>query len=110
MHPFTCGSGNRTDSNHLDGQGKLVATESGWICPFCEYTQDWAHSFMLEGPPAWHKATEALEENKERQAFAKLLELQIRIQYRFEQREPYSGAWRAQWEVVCEIFKSVLPI
>lgn len=53
MHPFTCGSGHRTDEHHLDKQGVLVATESGWLCPFCDYEQDWAHSFMLQGPPKW---------------------------------------------------------
>lgn len=39
-HPYTCGSGNRTDNRHLDGEGILVAIESGWICPFCDYSQD----------------------------------------------------------------------
>jgi hypothetical protein len=49
-HPFTCRSGRRTDSSHLDGEGVLVATERGWHCPFCDYTQDWAHDFMADGP------------------------------------------------------------
>lgn len=26
----------------------LVATMDGWICPTCDYTQDWAHELMLE--------------------------------------------------------------
>ena len=39
IHPFTCGSGNRSDEHHLDGEGVLVATESGWICPYCDYSQ-----------------------------------------------------------------------
>jgi hypothetical protein len=51
MHPFTCGSGNRTDEHHLDGEGKLVATENGWICPFCPYTQDWAWDMMFKPRP-----------------------------------------------------------
>jgi hypothetical protein len=42
LHPFTCGSGRRTDSEHLDGEGRLVATVDGWVCPYCDYTQDWA--------------------------------------------------------------------
>lgn len=41
FHPFTCGSGNRTDSKHLDGEGVLVATKDGWKCPFCDYKQNW---------------------------------------------------------------------
>jgi hypothetical protein len=45
-HPFTCG-GNRCDEFHLDGQGVLVATENGWVCRYCDYTQDWAHAWML---------------------------------------------------------------
>ena len=58
MHPFTCGSGNRTDSIHLDGEGILVAVESGWICPFCDYTQNWAHDFMLNDPPLLWRVTQ----------------------------------------------------
>lgn len=49
MHPFTCGQ--RSDSPHplWDGDnGVLVATVRGWICPFCDYTQHWAHSFMKD--------------------------------------------------------------
>ena len=47
VHPFTCGSGRRTDADHKDGEGILLATVDGWKCPFCDYTQDWAHDFML---------------------------------------------------------------
>ena len=60
LHPFTCGSGNRTDAAHLDGEGLLVATPNGWICPYCDYRQDWAHPFMLT--PA---STMAADERKE---------------------------------------------
>jgi hypothetical protein len=49
FHPFTCGSGNRTDDKHLDGEGILVATEDGWTCSYCEYKQDWAHDWMKDG-------------------------------------------------------------
>lgn len=41
VHPFTCGSGRRTDADHKDGEGVLVATEDGWMCPYCDYRQDW---------------------------------------------------------------------
>lgn len=58
MHPFTCGSGNRTDEHHLDGEGMLVATEDGWICPYCPYTQSWAHEFMKTG--SWKKPSGAM--------------------------------------------------
>jgi hypothetical protein len=54
FHPFTCGSGNRMDERHLDGEGLLVATEAGWICPCCDYKQDWAHDLMKNW--AWKKA------------------------------------------------------
>ena len=39
FHPYTCG-GNRTDANHLDGEGILVATADGWVCPYCDYRQE----------------------------------------------------------------------
>lgn len=51
MHPFTCGSGKRTE--HPDGEGRLVATVHGWVCPYCDYRQDWAHSWMKDG--SWRK-------------------------------------------------------
>lgn len=41
FHPFTCGN----DSRHQN----LVATKDGWICPNCDYTQNWAHGFMMGG-------------------------------------------------------------
>lgn len=41
MHPYTCGSGRRTDADHKDGEGILVATPDGWACPYCDYRQDW---------------------------------------------------------------------
>jgi hypothetical protein len=49
LHPFTCP--NRGDGNHREAYGDtgaLVATVRGWICPFCDYTQDWAHDFMSD--------------------------------------------------------------
>lgn len=40
-HPYTCP--NRSDHPVLAGdRGVLVPTVRGWICPFCDYTQDWA--------------------------------------------------------------------
>lgn len=53
MHPFTCGKDNRNKVTHPDGEGILVATVRGWICPFCDYTQNWAHDFMKHG--LWKK-------------------------------------------------------
>lgn len=48
MHPFTCA--NRSDHPVVAGdRGVLVPTVRGWICPFCDYTQDWAHDFMKNG-------------------------------------------------------------
>jgi len=46
FHPYTCG-GNRKDEWHLDGEGVLVATEKGWVCPYCNYTQNWARAFTM---------------------------------------------------------------
>jgi len=41
VHPLTCGSGNRKDEKHLDGEGILVASKDGLVCPYCDYKQDW---------------------------------------------------------------------
>lgn len=54
FHPFTCGSGRRTDIYHLDGEGILKATEAGWVCPWCDYTQDWAWKFMADAQTGQH--------------------------------------------------------
>lgn len=48
VHPFTCA--NRGDGDHREAygdKGALIATVRGWICPFCDYTQDWAHGHMM---------------------------------------------------------------
>mgnify|MGYP001241801252 CR=1 FL=1 len=49
VHPFTCGQCRDADPEFpLRDQHELVATEDGWICPTCDYTQDWAHDFMAK--------------------------------------------------------------
>lgn len=46
MHPFTCPA-----LNHHEGHpSTLIATQDGWVCPSCDYTQVWAHDFMLNWP------------------------------------------------------------
>ena len=50
FHPFTCP--NRNDGKHREfngDKGALVATMRGWVCPWCDYTQTWAHGFMANG-------------------------------------------------------------
>jgi len=48
FHPFTCA--NRGDHPELDGdKGILIPMVNGWICQFCDYKQDWAHDFMVQG-------------------------------------------------------------
>ncbi len=66
MHPMTCP--NRNDGVFFDearcefdtsgathstvggDRGVLIATQAGWVCPHCGYTQDWAHSLMAMKP------------------------------------------------------------
>jgi hypothetical protein len=45
VHEFTC------PYAHDGADRTLVATKAGWICPHCDYRQDWAHAMMLEVPP-----------------------------------------------------------
>ena len=54
-HPFTCG---QCRDAGLPGQCPLTATVDGWICPTCDYTQDWAHDFMARPhtPYPWESA------------------------------------------------------
>ncbi len=52
FHPFTCCSAYPAEdgcerSAHT-GEGLLVATEGGWVCPCGKYTQNWAHEFMAK--------------------------------------------------------------
>lgn len=46
VHPFTCP--NRGDGKHTDGGGILIAGPRGWVCPYCDYEQTWAHGFMAQ--------------------------------------------------------------
>lgn len=65
IHPFTCpnrGDGITYDesgaadvslathSTEGGDRGLLIATEQGWICPHCGYTQPWAYALMAEPP------------------------------------------------------------
>lgn len=46
FHPYTCGNRNKGEHPMVAGDyGVLIPTIYGWICPFCDYTQDWAHNF-----------------------------------------------------------------
>jgi hypothetical protein len=56
-HPFTCGN------NHAEDD-LLIAAETGWVCPNCDYTQDWAHDFMANWD--WKKTSDAFEDWKKR--------------------------------------------
>ena len=51
-HPFTCG----TDKCGAD----LIAVKEGWICPRCDYTQDWAHDSMADD--SWRKHADAINQ------------------------------------------------
>lgn len=59
VHPFTCG-GDRSDQAHQDyaklhnlrDTGILVPSTTGWTCPVCGYTQDWAWDGMTKGAPS----------------------------------------------------------
>lgn len=49
FHPFTCPY--RDNDKHYMNEGTLIATNNGWVCPFCDYTQNWAHDGMLKTLP-----------------------------------------------------------
>ena len=64
-HPFTClhrehGVIFTPDAGHTEGKathevvaghrGLLIATPTGWLCPYCGYAMDWAFSFMCDRP------------------------------------------------------------
>jgi len=40
FHPFTC-------ANQHSGDSTLLVNEGGFYCQHCDYTQTWAHEFML---------------------------------------------------------------
>lgn len=45
-HPHTCA--NHNNDNHRPEMDFLIPTVRGWICPFCDYTQNWAHPTMMK--------------------------------------------------------------
>jgi hypothetical protein len=50
MHPFTCPNRSQPGHEVIHGDlGTLIATNDGWVCSGCDYTQDWAHDFMADG-------------------------------------------------------------
>lgn len=53
IHPFTCA--NRGDGHHGEeggDTGVLIATLTGWVCPHCDYIQNWAHPVMASSTPS----------------------------------------------------------
>ena len=51
FHPFTCPNRGPWHAEINSPDDVLVATVRGWVCPFCDYTQEWAHSFMVRTEP-----------------------------------------------------------
>ena len=45
VHPYACPNRNNHPQN-----SKLKATVDGWVCPYCGYTQNWAHKESLDPP------------------------------------------------------------
>ena len=51
LHPFTCPHREPETHGTFNGDmGALVATVDGWVCPWCDYRQYWAHPFQTETP------------------------------------------------------------
>ena len=48
FHPYTCGTKGCKTKDEYHGNSILIPTEYGWICPNCDYTQDWAHASMAD--------------------------------------------------------------
>ena len=51
FHPFTCcssGPEDKCERRNGTGEGILVATTEGWVCPCGNHKQNWAHSFMAD--------------------------------------------------------------
>lgn len=71
MHPFTCGYS--AEYEHPGGSTELVATIGGWICPYCEYEQDWAHPFMAD--PEYGRPWIATHDEPSAEALAEMPEL-----------------------------------
>lgn len=55
VHPYTCGRCRdrlgTVDDDDVHNDRRLVATANGWMCPTCDYAQEWAWIGMLAGPP-----------------------------------------------------------
>jgi hypothetical protein len=53
MHGYTCPR--RSQTPH-DPSSQLLATPDGWVCPEtgCQYTQDWAHAYVVDG--SWRRS------------------------------------------------------
>lgn len=49
IHPYTCRYRSEKPHGHVGGDlGVMIATRDGWVCPYCDYTQEWAASALLE--------------------------------------------------------------
>lgn len=49
FHPYTCGN-SHCPARPTHGSATLVATVRGWMCVYCDYTQNWAHGVAPEKP------------------------------------------------------------
>ena len=47
FHPYTCPH----DHHDVTDEPVLTPTKHGWVCEWCDYTQDWAHAFSARRLP-----------------------------------------------------------
>ena len=54
VHPYTCPR--RSDGTHRNTRdlGVLVPTITGWICPDCDYRQEWALASAANSGPGFN--------------------------------------------------------
>lgn len=63
-HPYTCA--NRGDGKHGSAYGDLgalIPTVNGWICPFCDYKQGWAHEVVKTEAAATQEVVQTVVDN-----------------------------------------------
>jgi hypothetical protein len=65
MHPFTCGNRDEGHGELWGDTGTLIATVRGWVCLFCDCTQEWAYAFMAEASPEEFAALNATDRAKD---------------------------------------------
>lgn len=94
--PFTCPDRDDHPDDPAVEKGALIATDDGWVCPHCGYSQAWEWAYMAQRPDVYDRLTAAGSDPRGIETWEALADLfcrRIVTFTRLRRRSPHRAAY-----------------